>query len=263
MAGLSVIFLMGALGILFIIFVVFNIILFIFIILAIVFGIIRAVKKKFKKTFIVFLILAIVFTIIDVSVILYVHNNLLTNETTEESKELTAIKNSEYDKVKEYIENGWDPNESSLSVYYSIKYNNIENKENDEWPMLELLLENGANPNVQIFESPTGVNTPLTYTAECGYYGATELLLEYDADINYKESRFGYTPIHAIKYWDNDMASETLEIFLDYGADLKIKDGNGKSGLDELKDFEADYKKYKENVPDYDDVMEIIDNIEK
>lgn len=70
-----------------------------------------------------------------------------------------------------------NPNESTKSVYYAIKYNPDSNKEKDEWKMLELLLKNGAKTDVQISENPKGVNTPLTYTTECGYYGATKLLL--------------------------------------------------------------------------------------
>lgn len=259
MAGLSVIVLMGALGILFIIFIIFNILLLTLIVLTIVFGIIRAVKKKFKKTFIVFLILTIILTVLDVTLIFVVHNKIVSSEDTGESKEIIAVKYDKYNVVKENIVNGWNPNESPSAIYYAIKNNSEENKENDEWPMLELLLKNGANPNVQISESPTGVNTPLTFTVECGYYGATKLLLEYGADVNYKENRFGYTPIKAIRYWENDKAAETLELLIENDADLNIEDNNGETGLDELQQFEKDYKKNKNNVPDYNDIVEILE----
>lgn len=260
MAGMSVLVLIGALGILFIIFVIFNVIVLTFIILAIVFGVIRAVKKKFKKTFIVFLILAIIFTILDIAAICGIYG-IISNSNSDESEELYAIRENDYEKIKEYLEDGWNPNENTETIYYAIKYNSDENKENDNWELLELLLENGANPDVQIFPEPTGVNTPLTYSVECGYYGATELLINYGADVNYKENRFGYTPLQAVRYWDNDKAAETVKLLLDNGADLSLEDEMGESGLDELNDFEKDYKKYKDNVPDYDEMMEIIAEI--
>ena len=59
MAALTVIPIMGTLAILFI---GFNVMIIALLILTIVFGIIRLVKKKFTKTFIILLILTIVFT---------------------------------------------------------------------------------------------------------------------------------------------------------------------------------------------------------
>ena len=58
MAALTVIPLMGILGVLFI---GFNVIIITLLILTIVFGVIRAIKKKFNKTFIVLLIVTILF----------------------------------------------------------------------------------------------------------------------------------------------------------------------------------------------------------
>lgn len=175
-AALTVIPLMEILGILFI---VFNVMIITLLILTIVFGVIRLVKKKFTKTFIILLILTLVFALIDYKII----NNFVNydeiqrqEQTKEEGEELIAIKDYDYNKVEKYLNNGWDPNETTKAIYYAIKYNPDENKEKDEWSILELLLKNGANPDVQIYEKPQGVNTPLTYTTECGYYGATKLL---------------------------------------------------------------------------------------
>ncbi len=262
MAGISVLILMGVLGILFIIFVVFNVIVVTFIILAIVFGIIRAKKKKYKKTFVTFLILAIIFTILDLAIILFMYSTFFTPKDTGEQQELIAIKDYDYDKVKEYIENGWNPNDSTMSLYYAIEYNTQENIETDNWELLELLLENGANPNVQIYsELPNIDNTPLTYATGNGYYGAAELLIEYGADVNYKERTYGDTPLHAVQYFYNNMAAETVELLLENGADLSIKNNQGESCLDKLNEFEEYYKDYKDQVPDYDEMIEIIDEI--
>lgn len=70
MAVLTVILLIGTLGILFI---GFNVIIITLLILTIVFGVIRAIKKKFNKTFIVLLIVTILFGILDFFII----NNLI------------------------------------------------------------------------------------------------------------------------------------------------------------------------------------------
>ena len=165
-------------------------------------------------------------------------------------------------KVEQYLKSGWDPNENTKSVYYSIKYNTESNKKKDEWKILELLLKHGANPDVQIFENPTGVNTPLTYTTECGYYGATKLLLEYGADCNFQEDYMKQNGLLALRFYENDAAAKTLQLLLDYGTDLDIKQSDNKSGREELKNFQKDYMNVKDKVPNYDEIVEIIDRLE-
>lgn len=179
-------------------------------------------------------------------------------------EELIAIKDYDYNKVEQYLNNGWNPNETTKAIYYAIKYNPDESKEKDEWNILELLLKNGANPDVQIYEEPQGVNTPLTYTTECGYYGATKLLLENGANPNYQESNMNKNGLLALRFYNNK-AAETLQLLLDYGTDLDLRTNVGYgvdgSGREELKNFENDYSKVKENVPDYDDIVKIINNL--
>ena len=266
MASLTIIPILGTLGILFI---GFNVIIITLLILTIVFGVIRLIKKKFTKTFIIILILTIIFSFIDYKIIYnFVNYDEVQRQELikKEGEELIAIKDYDYNKVEQYLNNGWNPNETTKAIYYAIKYNSDENKENDEWSILELLLKNGANPDVQIFEEPQGVNTPLTYTTECGYYGATKLLLENGANPNYQESNMNKNGLLALRFYDNDKAAETLQLLLNYGTNLDIRTtvgyGVDESGREMLKNFEDDYSKVKENVPDYDEILNIINNLE-
>lgn len=252
-------------GILGILFIVFNIFLFVLVVLTIIFGVIRFKKKKFKKIFLVLLAITVLAGIKDYQIVNEFvnydeikHQNLIK----EEGKELVAIRDNDYNKVEQYLKSGWDPNENTKSVYYSIKYNTESNKKKDEWKILELLLKHGANPDVQIFENPTGVNTPLTYTTECGYYGATKLLLEYGADCNFQEDYMKQNGLLALRFYENDAAAKTLQLLLDYGTDLDIKQSDNKSGREELKNFQKDYMNVKDKVPNYDEIVEIIDRLE-
>lgn len=262
MGSLSVIPFIGIFGILFI---VFNIVLFVLVVLTIIFGVIRFKKKKFKKIFLVLLAITVLAGIKDYQIVNEFvnydeikHQNLIK----EEGKELVANRDNDYNKVEQYLKSGWDPNENTKSVYYSIKYNTESNKKKDEWKILELLLKHGANPDVQIFENPTGVNTPLTYTTECGYYGATKLLLEYGADCNFQEDYMKQNGLLALRFYENDAAAKTLQLLLDYGTDLDIKQSDNKSGREELKNFQKDYMNVKDKVPNYDEIVEIIDRLE-
>ena len=261
MGSLSAIPIVGFLGVLFIIF---NVIILILLILTIIFGIIRFTKKKFKKIFVVLLVLTILLGIKDYQIINEFvnydevqHQNLIKKE----GKELVAIRDNNYSQVEEYLKNGWNPNESTKSVYYAIKYNLDSNKEKDEWKMLELLLKNGAKTDVQISESPKGVNTPLTYTTECGYYGATKLLLEYGADCNYQENYMNQNGLLALRFYENNNAAKTLQLLLDYGTDLDVKQIDNKTGREELKNFQNDYINIKDKVPNYDEIVNIIDGL--
>ena len=225
MAALTVIPLMGMLGILFI---GFNVIIITLLILTIVFGVIRLVKKKFTKTFIILLIITIILAFIDYKII----NNFVNydeiqrqEQIKEEGEELIAIKDYDYDKVEQYLNNGWNPNETTKAIYYAIKYNPDENKEKDEWIILELLL-----------------------------------------DPNYQESDMNKNGLLALRFYNNDKAAETLQLLLDYGTDLDLRTNVGygvdESGREELKNFENDYSKVKDNVPDYDDILKIINDLE-
>lgn len=261
MGSLSVIPIVGFLGALFI---TFNVIILVLLILTTIIGVIRLKKRKFKKVFIVLLVLTILLGFKDYQIINEFvnyddvqHQNLIKKE----GKELVAIRDNNYNQIKEYLKNGWNPNENTKSVYYAIKYNPDSSKEKDEWKMLELLLENGAKTDIQIFENPTGVNTPLTYTTECGYYGATKLLLEYGADCNFQESYMNQNGLLALRFYENDFAAKTLQLLLDYGTDLDIKQSDNQTGREKLKNFQNDYINIKDKIPNYDEIVNIIDRL--
>ena len=83
MSALTVIPLLGTLGILFI---GFNVLIITLLILTIVFGVIRLVKKKFTKTFITLLIATILFVVIDffaINNLIHKFNEISINEDTE------------------------------------------------------------------------------------------------------------------------------------------------------------------------------------
>lgn len=234
MGSLSVIPFIGIFGILFI---VFNIVLFVLVVLTIIFGVIRFKKKKFKKIFLVLLAITVLAGIKDYQIVNEFvnydeikHQNLIK----EEGKELVAIRDNDYNKVEQYLKSGWDPNENTKSVYYSIKYNTESNKKKDEWKILELLLK----------------------------HGATKLLLEYGADCNFQEDYMKQNGLLALRFYENDAAAKTLQLLLDYGTDLDIKQSDNKSGREELKNFQKDYMNVKDKVPNYDEIVEIIDRLE-
>ena len=79
---------------------------------------------------------------------------------------------------------------------------------------------------------------------ECGYYGATKLLLEYGADCNFQEDYMKQNGLLALRFYENDAAAKTLQLLLDYGTDLDIKQSDNKSGREELKNFQKLYMSF-------------------
>ena len=135
MGGLIAIPIVGFLGILFIIF---NVIILISVVLTIIFGVIGFKKKKYKKIFVILLVLTILLGFKDYQII----NEFVNYDDVQhqelikkEGKELVAIRDNDYNKVEEYLKNGWNPNENTKSVYYAIKYNPESNKKKEEWKM--------------------------------------------------------------------------------------------------------------------------------
>ena len=83
------------------------------------------IVNEITKTFIVLLILTIILVFIDYKII----NNFVNydeiqrqEQIKEEREELIAIKDYDYNKVEQYLNNGWNPNETTKAIYYAIKY---------------------------------------------------------------------------------------------------------------------------------------------
>ena len=78
------------------------------------------IVNEITKTFIVLLILTIILVFIDYKII----NNFVNydeiqrqEQIKEEREELIAIKDYDYNKVEQYLNNGWNPNETTKAIY--------------------------------------------------------------------------------------------------------------------------------------------------
>lgn len=241
----------------------YTILVCIMVLLTVIFSTLRLVKKRFTKTCMLCWCITLLLGFGEYVVVHEVtHYEEIEHQKRiqEEGKELVAIQDNDQEVVRKYLENGWNPNESTKSIYYAIAYAPKESKDNDQWEMLELLLQYGAKPDVQIEEYPKGVNSPLTYTTECGYYGATKLLLAYGASPNYQENYSLKNGLLALRFYENPQAKEILELLIQAGTDLEIADKNGETGREMLANFEKDYEQVKDKVPQYDEIVQILDN---
>ncbi len=97
---------------------------------------------------------------------------------------------------------------------------------------VERLLEDGADPNVV-----HNTNTALTYVARDGLTEVVQLLIDYDADVNWIDGE-GVTPLILASFKDN---VEIVQLLLEHGADITIKDQWNRTALDyALRRGEAD-----------------------
>jgi hypothetical protein len=89
----------------------------------------------------------------------------------------------------------------------------------DQMPIVQLLLQRGADPNIASDENMT----PLHSAAYHGYAGIVQLLIDAGADVNATETRYGFTPLgYAARHGHID----AIKLLLDAGArQAPVKDG--------------------------------------
>jgi len=109
--------------------------------------------------------------------------------------------------------------------------------ENDETPLsiainndydieiIELLLDNGANPNIIINENG---DTPLIYSCINGIQELFELLLEKKCDVNLQNNEGNTALLISMGNMDDDFINTLL---LSYNANPNIRNNNGESAL--------------------------------
>jgi ankyrin repeat protein len=157
---------------------------------------------------------------------------------------LLAIMNVNWDLAKRLIEAGADVNQWDIygeaPLYTAIGFRSRRDggrasidppNATDGLTILRLLLERGANPNMQTFFRPANVrgptntrgSTPLIRAANAGDRAVVELLLEHGADATvYMADR--QTPIHAVlagRVAEKD-AVELIRILHEAGTDVNV-----------------------------------------
>ena len=85
--------------------------------------------------------------------------------------------------------------------------------------------------------------------------------MEYGADCNYQENYMNQNGLLALRFYENNNAAKTLQLLLDYGTDLDVKQIDNKTGRETLKNFQNDYVNIKDKVPNYDEIVNIIDGL--
>jgi ankyrin repeat protein len=141
------------------------------------------------------------------------------------------------------------------ALMYAVTYNDFD--------MVKLLLENGANPNIISKYGNTALNSAIMFSNEKYYYYNKEkyniathemtnqivtLLLNYGADPNLKDNDRKTALIHAVEYptkytnpvyyYKEDPGnaySKIVQVLLKYGADPNLKDNVRKTALDYAK----------------------------
>jgi ankyrin repeat protein len=155
-----------------------------------------------------------------------------------------AIMNSNWDLAKQLIDAGADVNQWDIygqAPLFTVlgNYTRVDGgraaidplNETDGETILRLLLDRGANPNMQLFFRPAGVrgstntrgSTPLIRAANNADMEKVQLLLEYGADPTiYMADR--QTPIHAVLAGraPEKQALEFIRLFYTAGTDINV-----------------------------------------
>src|SRR6202040_3000830 len=186
---------------------------------------------------------------------------------------ITAVFNAHFDVAKYLIDKGanidkWDWWGRS-PLYLAVDYNTLPHGGRPDQPsvdetlpidIIRILLEKGANPNLQLKLLPPyratgadrGVDTMLTVgpspllraakaqdAAAPGYYYAADtqdraiasldLLLAHGGEINGRAGRLEQAPLHGAAFWG---WNKVVEHLLSKGADIGVKDSRGYTAVD-------------------------------
>jgi ankyrin repeat protein len=141
--------------------------------------------------------------------------------------------------VKEYLEKGGDPNikdnNGTLLNHVALNFES----DSTAYRAVKLLLKYKANPNSVDKHNETALYNFIVYKNYTNYtYEIAKLLLEHGADPNIP-SAYGNshnTVVHKVfKAYDEDLTTgrkDLIPLLLKYGADLTIKNSDGKTPLD-------------------------------
>ena len=93
--------------------------------------------------------------------------------------------------------------------------------------LIKLLVESGADVNVKSLDDDV---TPLMVVSRCGTPDILRLLLEHGAtDINAQNTSGVTALMEAVRF---NPSEEVIKILLDIGADVSLKDNEGKRAAD-------------------------------
>ncbi len=249
-----------------IVFLAFNVILLILFITTIVLGIKSLKQKQVKNSFIIFLTIFLVLGIFDGflwSVMLKPEfYGRLVNEQID-GKEVTAVYYTDYEDVKKHLDSGWKPNEVENFMYEIL----VEYEEDDDieanMKVLELLLQNGLDPNKPIYAAKTWTS-PINLAVSYGCESAAILLIEYGADVNNEINQITSSPIHNLFFPLNDLELELFKLILSKDVDLNKVDYQGVTVIDFLEEeleMMTLQKEQGQNVTNYDEVKSIIEGL--
>ena len=137
-----------------------------------------------------------------------------------------AFRNNDKDKIQSLLRQGVDPNFTYGRNRETLLHLAVQIKNADLSDMVKMLLDNGADVNIQ----NNSAATPLFLVAGTNNLKTAEELLKRGAKLNIQDMTNGQTPLHkASRYGQFNMA----KMFVDQGADLHVKDNYGNTPLHE------------------------------
>ncbi len=162
-----------------------------------------------------------------------------------------AIQNNLYEKLSELLNKG--------QVNVNMKYKKVApiifavNQHDDK--LVQILLKNGANPNVI---GRNGLYTPLSAACVTNRISTAKLLLKYGANVNYQYKKSETALTVAIKKCTN---FKLVKLLLDNGANSKLIDIYGGDTFRTLKIFcrkDSEYNKMKQFIKENEKIHKFI-----
>ncbi len=244
-----------------IIFIVFNIVVAALGITTVILGIRAIIKKKVKNGFIACLTLFLTLGLLLAAIWGFfftpdTYFRFFTNMVI--GKELTAIEYLDYEKLEEYLKDGWKPEESEYIFEDILPLEDDKEKDEANLKILDLLLEYGVNPNSpeQVGDKEMSI---LQYAVGQENVKAVEIILKHGGDPNNTNyPQYKQTAGHNIFFEFGTEHYEMLQILLENGLDVNAKDYYGETVLEHLNE---EFLEIDEDTENYQDIKELLDKL--
>ena len=196
-------------------------------------------------------------------------NNDLHTINTVNAKGCTALhivaRNSRSWNLFKYLsillENGADPNIQEKNGWTALMNASIYSNKDSTEETVRILLENGANPNIQNNDGWAALMFASAYSKTDSTEETVRILLEKGANPNI-QSINGWTALMlASRHSKTESSEETVRILLEYGADPKIKNKLGKDVVEETKKYfqEVEIKKLRSENESLKDRIDLLE----
>lgn len=147
----------------------------------------------------------------------------MTKNTKDTAELIRAAYNGHYGYCKRLIADGANVNGKDRQGFTALHCTAVHAEKSRETEIIELLLDNGANIDIQTWQMETALHMAIREF----HLDAAKMLIERGANVNIKDNE-GFTALHSAASFGY---TDICKLLLEHGADINADDLDGNTAL--------------------------------